>query len=93
MSNFQMSNVRILANLLVVVKMMLDALDDLVVFVSFSGNEDDIVLLRQRAGSLDSGCAVLDDERAAQFLRRQSVRHVLEDILRFFVTRVIRGQD
>ena len=52
----------ILSDLLVVVEMVLDALDDLVVFVSFSCDEDDVSLTRERTGSLDSRSTIFDDE-------------------------------
>ena len=61
--------------------------------MSLSGYEDDVALLGERTRGLDGRCTVFDDECRAQFLSRQAIRHVLEDIRRLFVTGVIGGQD
>ena len=61
----------------------------LVVFMSFSGNEDDISALRERAGCLNSGSPVFDDKSGAQFLCAEAIGHIFEDSCRLFVTRVV----
>ena len=48
-----------------IVKMMLDALDDLVVLMTLAGYENHIVFLCQSSGRLDSGSTVFYDERTA----------------------------
>ena len=53
---------------LVVVEVVLDALDDLVVFMAFAGDEDDIPGTGKGASRLDSCGAVFDDEGGAQLL-------------------------
>ena len=56
--------------------MVLDTFDDLIVFVPFSCDEDDIILLRECAGGVDGALAVFDDEGAAQFVLGEPRRHV-----------------
>lgn len=52
---------------LVVVEMVLDAFDNLVVFVAFAGNKNDIVGLSHTASGLDSSLAVGNDKRGLSF--------------------------
>ncbi len=89
----QKCTLKILLYLLVVVEVVLDAFDDLVVLVSFAGDEDDVAGLGEGAGGLDGCSTVFDDEGRAQFVRRESVGHVLEDGGGFFVTGVVGGED
>ncbi len=49
---------------LVVVEVVLGVTDDLVVFVAFAGNEDNIVLAGKGASRLDGGLAVDDNQSA-----------------------------
>ena len=72
-----------------VIEVVLDTLDDLVVLVALTGNKNDIVFLRQCASGLDSNCTVFDNQGAAQLLCRKTIRHIFQDIFRFFVPRVI----
>ena len=76
-----------------VVKMVLYAFDDLVVLMPLAGYEDHIPRLRKRAGGLYRCLAVLDYQGTAQFLFRQSGFHVIQDIRRLLVARVVGGQN
>ena len=89
----QKGTLNILSDLLMVVEVGLDAFDDLVVLVAFAGDEDDVTGLGEGTGGLDGCSTVFDDEGREEFVRRESVGHVLEDGGGFFVTGVVGGED
>ncbi len=78
---------------LVVVEVVLGVADDLVVFVAFAGNEDDIVFAGKGASRLDGGLAVNNHQGGQSLLRCQAFEHIIQDGLRVFVTRIVRRQN
>ena len=83
---------KVLSHDFVVVEVVFDALDDLIVFVSFAGDEDDVTFLGEDAGGLDGGLAVLDDKGGAQLILRKPGSHIAQDIRGFLIARVVAGQ-
>ena len=77
----------------VVVEMMLDTLDDLIVFVSFSCDENHIIRLRQGTSRLDGCGTVFDNQCATQFVCVQSICHVLEYLFRVLIAWVVTGKN
>ena len=76
-----------------VVKVMLHALDLLVVFMSLSGNEDYIALLGQHAGCADCFLAVNDADHRLHLLGVETSQHIVDDVLWLFETWVVAGDD
>ena len=76
-----------------VVKVMLHALDLLVVFMSLSGNEDYIALLGQHAGCADCFLAVNDADHRLHLLGVETSQHIVDDVLWLFEARIVAGDD
>ena len=69
----------------VVIEMVLHALNDLVVLVSFASDEDDIAWASHHTGCSDSLTSVNDVENRTPLLVCQSCQHIVDDFLRVFV--------
>ena len=67
-------------------KVVLYALDLLVIFVSLTGYENYVALLCQHAGCADGFLAVYDTDYLLHLLGIESGKHVVDDVLWLFET-------
>ena len=78
---------------LTVIEVMLHALDFLIVFMALAGYEDDVALLSQHTSRLDGFLAINDAYHLLHLLRCQTSQHVVDDVLWFFETWIVGGDD
>ena len=81
------------ANHFLVIKVVLHALNLLIVFMSLAGNEDYVALLCHHAGCADGFLAVYDADYLLHLLGIESGKHVVDDVLWLFETWVVAGDD
>ena len=61
--------------------------------MTLAGNEDDITLLGQHTGCTDSFLAVYNTHYLLHLLSVETCQHIVDNILRFFKTWIIRGDN
>ncbi len=62
----------------VIVEMMLDALDILIVFMAFSGDEDDVARLCHHASGSDGLAAIHNADDLTHVLGREACEHIVD---------------
>ena len=73
-----------------VVKVVFHSFDFLIVFVPFSGNEYHVPFFCKHAGRADRFFPVGDAERFSHIFRIQSGKHIVDNLLWLFKTRIVR---
>ena len=76
-----------------IVEMMLHSFYLLIVFMSFAGNEDDISRLCQHIGGFYCFFSIGNADCLLHIVLVQSGQHIIDDVLRFFKSRVVGSDD
>ena len=76
-----------------IIEMMLHALDFLIGLVPFTGNKHHISFLGHHAGCANGLLTVDNRDDLSHLLFVQSRKHIVDDILRFFKSGIVTGND